>query len=62
MQQSREYILKKNKNRLTDTENKLVVTSGRVGQLGGGRRDTNYWVWDRLKDVLYNMGNIANIP
>ena len=62
--------IKKNKlvnikiNRLTDIENKLVVTSGEGergntgvgwGVVGG----TNYW--DRLKDVLYNTGNTANI-
>ena len=34
---------KKKKNRLTDTENKPVVTSGREGQHRGGG-DTNYWV------------------
>ena len=45
-------------------ENKLVVTRGkqkdgkyRGWELGG----TNYWVWDRLKDVMNNKGNKANI-
>ena len=33
-----------------------------TGKYRGGRMgDTNYWVSGRLKDVLYNMGNIANI-
>ena len=27
----------------------------------GGVRGTNYWQLDRLNDVLYNRGNIANI-
>ena len=26
-----------------------------------GVRGTNYWVEGRLKDVLYNMGNVASI-
>ena len=45
MQQASEYVnkKKKKKNRLTDTENKPVVTSGREGQHRGGE-DTNYWV------------------
>ena len=40
--------LKRNGSRLTDIENKLVVTSGERGDRGniGGRGmgDTNYWV------------------
>ena len=41
-------------------ENKLVVTGG--GQYGGGGvGDRNYWMQDRLKDVLYDMGIIVNI-
>ena len=28
---------------------------------GGGVGGTNYWVEDRLKDVLYNTGKTANI-
>ena len=28
---------------------------------GRGVGGTNYWVLDRLKNVLYNTGNIANI-
>ena len=43
-----------------EIENKLVVTS-RGGEGGGGVGGTSYWVEDRLKVVLYNMGNIANI-
>ena len=41
----------------------LVVTSvcGRGQHRGGGVGGTNYWVEDRLKDVLYNTGNTANI-
>lgn len=32
------------------------------GQYSGGRVGvTNYWMQDRLKDVFYNMGTIANI-
>ena len=48
----------------TDIENKLMVASveGEEGAIRGGEvRDVNYWVYDRLKDVLYNTGNIANI-
>ena len=34
----------------------------REGQYSGGRVGvTNYWMQDRLKDVFYNMGTIANI-
>ena len=44
-----------NRSGLTDTENKLVVTSG------GGEGGTNNWVSHRLKDVFYNAGNIADI-
>lgn len=43
---------------------KLEVTSGGSGQgqqRGGGVGGTNYWVSDRLKDVLYNVGDTANI-
>ena len=43
----------KKRSRLTDIE-KVVITSG------GGVGSTNYWVKDRLKDVLYNRGNVAN--
>ena len=28
-----------------------------IGRVGG----TNYWVKDRLKDVLYSTGNLTNI-
>ena len=43
---------------LTDTGNKRVVTGGGgCGAVGG----THCWVLDRLKDVLYNMGNVAHI-
>ena len=38
-------------------EKEVVVTSGggeRTNR-GGGMGSTNYWVWDKLKDVLYNM-------
>ena len=30
-------------------------------QCRGGGEGINYWVYDRIKDVLYNVGNIANI-
>ena len=43
----------------TDTgmEKEVVVTSGggERKNRGGGMGSTNYWVWDKLKDVLYNM-------
>ena len=41
----------------TDGENKQVVTSGDGGGVGGA----NYWIYDRLKDGLYNMGKGASI-
>ena len=43
------------------TENKLVVTSVCGGNIGMGEREVQPLVQDRLKAVLYNMGNIANI-
>ena len=56
------------KSKLTDIENKQVVTSGWVG--GGGRR-SNIGVGEQevqttgfkigLNNVLYNMGNIVHI-
>ena len=55
-----ECILKRS--RLTDIENKLVVTSGEGGNIGVGE-----WELQPIgckigyKDVLYNMRNIANI-
>lgn len=46
----------------TDTENKLVFTHGGGGMIQGrGVEGTNYWVQGRLKDVLYDTANIANI-
>ena len=44
--------------RLTDTEKKLVVTSG--GRSRGVSR-INYLVYDRLKDASHSTENIANI-
>ena len=46
-----------------DTENKLVVTGGggRGSTVAGEWVLTNYWMQDRLKDVFYDMGTIANI-
>ena len=44
----------------TDIENKLEVTIG-GGNMWGGVGSTNYWVEDRLKYVLYDTRNIANI-
>ena len=38
--------------------NKLPL--GGEGHFGVGSTDINYWVY-RLKDVLYDMGNMANI-
>ena len=53
-------ILTKKRSRLTDTENKLVVSNGErrgKGQFRGvGVGSKNYWVCK-----IYNMGNIANI-
>ena len=40
----------------SQTQNKVAVTSGGVGIKNGGVGGTNYWVNDRLKDVLCNMG------
>ena len=34
---------------------------GGRGNIGLGNERYKYWVSDRLKDVLYNTGNIANI-
>lgn len=42
-------------------ENRLAVASGREGAiLGWGVSGPNSWVYNRLKDVLYNWGNTAN--
>ena len=54
------------RNRLTDTENKLVVTSGeREGGRGnrGGREEKVQTIRYKIsyKDILYNTGNVANI-
>ena len=39
-----------------------MVTSGGEGKYRSvGGTDTNHWVQDRLKDILHNIGNIANI-
>ena len=34
---------------------------GRGQYRGGGGVSTKYWVQHRLKDILYNTGNIVNI-
>lgn len=50
--------------KFTDTENKLEVSSGEDGERqyrGWGVEGTNYWVFDRLSGLLYNMGNLANV-
>jgi len=49
------------RSRLTDRENKLVVTTGGGQHTGGRVGGTNYWVEDRLKYVSYDTRNIANI-
>ena len=58
--------IKKNKRRSWLIRKELVATSGKRNGEGRQRRyeevgGTNYWVSDRLKDVLYNMGDISNI-
>ena len=53
------------KGRLTDTENKLVVTSGEGegrGNRGVGDKEAQTITWKiSHKEILHNMGNIANI-
>ena len=40
----------------------VASAEGEEGAIRGGEvRDVNYWVYDRLKDVLYNTGNRGNI-
>ena len=48
---------------LTDTENKLMVSSGgsRVQYRAGEVGCKDCWMQDRMKGVLYNTGNIASI-
>ena len=50
-------------NGLTDTGNKLVVTSGgeRKGSMGVGKEKVQTIGCNRLKDISYNTRNIANI-
>ena len=51
----------KNKNRLTDVGNKLMLTGG-GGQLGVGNHEVQTIMYKRsCKDILYSMGNIASI-
>lgn len=46
-------LVDKTKTRFTDIGNKLVTASA------GWEGCTNYWVYDRTGDVLYNVGNMA---
>ena len=51
----------KKRNRFTDIENKLVVTSGeREEQDRGGGLSTNYYKHTTYKDILYSTEYIAN--
>ena len=46
----------------TEKEPDMVERRGGGGMIqGGGVEGTNYWVQGRLKDVLYDTANIANI-
>ena len=47
-------------NAKSPTGTRVTSEEGR-GNSGVGEWEVQYWVQDRLKDVLYNMQNIANI-
>ena len=50
------------KNRLKDTEGRLVIIGGEGQYRAGGLQTGIYKPWGvRLKGVLYDMGNKANI-
>ena len=64
MRNLKSKINKQNRNRLTDTENRLITARwegfGRLGETGAGIRGTNWQLQNSHEDVRYSIGNVVN--